>query len=1422
MARTIVSTQIIEWKFEDKVSQSLNKVEDSLKKVKTIAEANGFSTFSKKMDEAKTSADKLTDSTSKIGKTDNLDKATTRVEKYAKKVKETPKERMTRYRDNLATQTSKIAGFIKKIASIPKTIKSYVQLNSESATTRMEKYHRKIRRLPKNVLTQLKTHIDQGADKFKRSISQIPRKVKTFLKTNSDQERPKVDQFGFSLKNILKISGLVSVAQKGLSMVTNSLGAAFQRSDAIYNYGKTLKILGFTSDEATKSQKRLTEMVNGTAFGLDQASRSTKTFVATGRSLKESEDMTKSLMKAVTVFGDGSKDAFDQVSIAMGKMAGSSKANMQDIYSLTDQAPGILQKVAGSLGKSMEQLQDDLGKGRVSSKEFLEALQKTANGYSDTLIKGNDTWQKVFDNSKAKLAIGLANVVDTASSKLDKAFNGNSKDTIVKFFDGFGKGLERVGNQLVDVIVQAKPFITVFMNIGKTMISGPVEAFKKFFSKLGKVNREVNKNKLLSLLKNIAKHKDTLKALGTSIVVATAAFKGFNVVMKITNALMNTSPWMLVVKGIILLVAALIGLYTHNKTFQKVIDGIVDSVKSFFKAVAEKIGNAWKFLQKVGKAISKGWKSFWKGVSKTAQSFIDSVGKLFSKLGKAFDKYLLKPIEKVLKVIGKVFLYTFAFIAGVLISIFEKPVKQVIKLLTKFAKSISKLWTSLSKTTHKIFTGIGKSITNTWRNVSKTTSKTWNGIIKSLSKMFNNLSKSVIRTFNGIYNTIKGKFETVWKFIQGIWTRIFHTISDFLSKILRKISQVFSSIFETIRNIFNAIWTFFRDIWNSIYSVAESAVHRLSGVISRVVKSISDNWSRAWNGIKDVFGQVWKGMKDLASDGINVVITYVNKGIGGINGVIHAFGGKKETIAEIKPVKLAQGTRSHRGGFAMLNDDGTPDPREIAILPSGKMIMPQERNVVMPLPQGTEVLNSRETKEFLGGTIPKYAEGTGIWDMMKGMFKWTEDKVKAIADFVGHPVESLTKVWDKIAEKLLPKSKVFNEFAFRGGRKILSSGKDWFKKIFEDLKGKLETDIGGGGGSRGEFVKHVLAQQGKQYVWGGEGPNVFDCSGLIKWALKQVGIEFPHYTGAQWEATDHINEKDARPGDLVYFGPGASRHVGMFTKPGEMFNASSPDAYGPGNGIGYSPYAAPDLLGFARIRQLTDGGGASDKFGGNWAQAIKVAAEKMRVSITDNDIRNILSLIQHESGGNEKVTQSSAVWDVNTASGNPAKGLLQYIPQTFAAYAMPGHTNIFSGYDQLLAFFNNTRWRSEFTPMGGWSPNGPRRFALGGHVTEPTMALIGEHNGEDEYIINPHQPTAHGLLQEAALKAGYKFNSNETNSLPAELIAYLKEIILALRENKKVYIDVGSHLVEVTDKQLGDKQQKNDRLFLGGGRTDGE
>ncbi len=69
-----------------------------------------------------------------------------------------------------------------------------------------------------------------------------------------------------------------------------------------------------------------------------------------------------------------------------------------------------------------------------------------------------------------------------------------------------------------------------------------------------------------------------------------------------------------------------------------------------------------------------------------------------------------------------------------------------------------------------------------------------------------------------------------------------------------------------------------------------------------------------------------------------------------------------------------------------------------------------------------------------------------------------------------------------------------------------------------------------------EIMAIALKYQGWPYVYGGDNPKTsFDCSGLVQWVYGQVGISLPRTAQEQWDATEHIPESEAQPGDLVFF-----------------------------------------------------------------------------------------------------------------------------------------------------------------------------------------------------------------------------------------------------------------------------------------------
>ncbi len=72
-------------------------------------------------------------------------------------------------------------------------------------------------------------------------------------------------------------------------------------------------------------------------------------------------------------------------------------------------------------------------------------------------------------------------------------------------------------------------------------------------------------------------------------------------------------------------------------------------------------------------------------------------------------------------------------------------------------------------------------------------------------------------------------------------------------------------------------------------------------------------------------------------------------------------------------------------------------------------------------------------------------------------------------------------------------------------------------------------------GDRDQIVMTAFAQVGKPYRYGGEGPDSFDCSGLVRYAYGAGGAKTPRTTATLFASGQAIALAEARPGDLLFY-----------------------------------------------------------------------------------------------------------------------------------------------------------------------------------------------------------------------------------------------------------------------------------------------
>lgn len=120
----------------------------------------------------------------------------------------------------------------------------------------------------------------------------------------------------------------------------------------------------------------------------------------------------------------------------------------------------------------------------------------------------------------------------------------------------------------------------------------------------------------------------------------------------------------------------------------------------------------------------------------------------------------------------------------------------------------------------------------------------------------------------------------------------------------------------------------------------------------------------------------------------------------------------------------------------------------------------------------------------------------------------------------------------------------------------------------------------------------LRAELGKPYVWGAEGPNSFDCSGLVQYVYGQHGVSLPRTSAAQAKVGASVAKGAQLPGDLVFSSWDSSPdvdHVSIYIGGGQVIEAPAP-----GQRVKVTPLSSGYLNHVTGIRRPTGLGPTTD------------------------------------------------------------------------------------------------------------------------------------------------------------------------------------------------------------------------------------
>ncbi|SYW19476.1 tape measure protein [Oenococcus oeni] len=791
------------------------------------------------------------------------------------------------------------------------------------------------------------------------------------------------------------------------------------------------KVLGVKSaeDKTSKSTSSLGDIIKGSFIGttitnaVQNLAGNIKNVAAESLELAESAEKNEAVWKTLGVNDAGIKSLTSEMKslrAATGLSEDDVTSLQKKFYSLTGSVSS-----AETLTKGVATLGASLRLTSTQTSTLGSTLDKVAQ--SGTMTSTNlARMEKQAPGIGAALA-KAAGVSTTAFSTMVSSGKVNSaslKDLLGKIsknssstFSSFGKTSEGAMDKLKGSwqnaeAAMAKPLVSV-QSTGLSAITKVLSsnATQKLFQGLGTAIAGTA-TKFASFINYIGSHQKDISTLVTSIGGIAKAF---------AVGIWDTAKDM--ITGIAKAFNDITGNSKKAKDPLKNISSTLKDIASH-KGTIEALGTVFITAFASSKLIS-GIMSFEKGIATLTKST----------LGQAAAQKILNASMK-----ANIFILIVTAVAAV-IAILVELYKHDAKFRA-FVNGIIKACEDLYKETIKWFQDMWKDITSGLNSFEKNFSKVWNDIGSFFKSIWKDLEKTSSTAWNWISDTFESVLNSIYKFFKSIW---------------------------------NDVVDFFKTIWKNLEKIGSDGWNWISDKISPVLKTISGAWKDMWGGVRDFFGDIWKDIKKDAKTGINDVIGIINDGIGGIDDVIHDFGGSKTAIKKIP--KFANGTQNGApAGLAMVNDG---KGKEAIIDNSGDMHVLSGKNRLVNFSGGETVVPYEATRSILGDSVSHFASGTDGW--LSSIGSWFKDKWTELTDIIAHPVQDLEKIMTKaVSSAVGGASDIVDDLSSSLGEGLAQGLSDPLTKLLKSLKSShdsAESNPSGSGVTRWEPIIKEAAKK---------------------------------------------------------------------------------------------------------------------------------------------------------------------------------------------------------------------------------------------------------------------------------------------------------------------------------------------------------
>lgn len=739
---------------------------------------------------------------------------------------------------------------------------------------------------------------------------------------------------GLKAKMGAVIGAASAITSKAMDTIGSSISSAVSRADQMNNFPKVMKNLGYSSEDAAKSIKKISDSLDGLPTTSSAMTGMVQQLAPLTSNLDEATTISLAFNNAMLAGGASTMEQENALA-QYTQMLSAGTVDMAAWRSIQAAMPGQLNQVAEAMmgaGHNANDLYEAMKDGTYSFDDFNKAIvDLNENGfgqYASFAQQAKDATQGIgtaIENVKNRVAkavqkvveaFGVENIagaINTFSSQFGKI--GDAAANMVTFTkDQFSLLWDRVKDLgAIDTLKAAWDGLTAKLSNtdwGNLLPAGVWEQLRNTAaSALADVMDRVSQ--LIDWLSNGIQWVADFARSFADTGVFDAWIDVFGVVLDVINS--ATDVFGSVIDAIGRMTGAAGGAQSFGQTVGDAFKTIADLIKPVLQVLDDVLG--WfsrnpgvivAALGTIGTAFAgvKGYQALnnglqvlkgtmdtvtgaAKGVSNGIQLMMDLGGpvQMLKQMGGQLNivKNAQTAWSAATKAATAVQGAFNAIIAANPIGAIITAIAAVVAALVWFFTQTEvgrKAWSAFTSWLGNVWNSICSIAQTVWGGLSSFFSGLWEGISSvaqsvwgGISSFFTGIWDGVSSVWNTVWNGVKTVFEAVWGFIQAYVQNVIMPIGEFIKNCF----IVVAAVFVTIWNGIKAVW---ETVWNAIVAFFTPIIQGISDTITTVCTFISETWNTVWSAVSGFFQSIWNGIVAFFTpiiEGIsNTITTVVN------------------------------------------------------------------------------------------------------------------------------------------------------------------------------------------------------------------------------------------------------------------------------------------------------------------------------------------------------------------------------------------------------------------------------------------------------------------------------------------------------------------------------------------------------------------